>query len=219
MTPNEITSVIAQGMNKTLDIPFRLALMKRVDAYRSRFVRESLTKDPRDRAAFRQTIYIPMESTSEVPCDIGIDDVFCTVAKSTTRVPVALRANGIHFDYVGAIDGNNPFTLVAPGMLGILNAGKYSKNLLSYELLNDYIVVHGLPNLPQIRIDAIFDAPTETAEFVCQTLGSCNYWDMEYKCTNDILQMIIQYLPEHMKGEKLQPDVSVPVTDKVDPQQ
>jgi hypothetical protein len=213
MTPSEITTIIATGFEKTFDMPFKLMLMKRVDAYRSRFIRNTLEKDPRDRRSFIQSIYMNMSTESEVKCSLGLD-ALCDVAVTVEQVPVALRANGIQYDYVGAINGANAFQPVSAGMIGYANEGKYSKNLIQYESRNQRIVVHRRPQLPMIRIDAIFDYPTEVADFVCENNGNCNFWDSPYPCTNDIIQLIIQYLPADFKV--LQEELSVPVNNVQD---
>ena len=213
MTPAEITTILASGFDKTFDTPFKLMLMKRVDAYRSRFIRNTLEKDPRDRHSFVQSIYMNMTTESEVKCDVGIDTL-CDVAVSVHKVPVALRANGIMYDYVGAINGANPFQIASAGMIGVLNKGKYSKKLIQYESRNQRIVVHRKSNIPMIRVDAVFDSPLEVADFLCENNGSCNFWDLPYPCTNDIIQLILQYLPNDLKG--LQEEISIPVNSTQD---
>lgn len=213
MTPAEITTILAAGLDKTFDTPYKLMLMKRVDAYRSRFIRNTLEKDPKDRRSFVQSIYMNMTTESEVKCDLGLD-ALCDVAVSVHKVPVALRANGIQYDYVGAINGANPFQPVSAGMIGVLNKGKYSGKLIQYESRNQRVVVHRRPQLPMIRVDAIFDSPVEVADFICDNGGSCNFWDMPYPCTNDIIQLILQYLPADLKA--LQEEVSIPVNNTQD---
>lgn len=213
MTPSEITTILASGFDKTFDVPFKLMLMKRVDAYRSRFIRNTLEKDPRDRRSFIQSIYMNMSTESEVKCDLGLD-ALCDVAVSISKTPVALRANGIQYDYVGAINGANPFQPISAGMIGVLSHGKYSKKRIEYEVRNRQIVVHRKPKLPMIRVDAIFDSPIEVADFICESGGSCNYWDTPYPCTNDIIQLILQYMPNDLKA--LQEELSVPINSTED---
>ena len=52
MTPNEITTLISVRLNKTFDTPFNLQLIKRVDIWRSRHIKNALEKDARDRKFF-----------------------------------------------------------------------------------------------------------------------------------------------------------------------
>jgi hypothetical protein len=191
MTPNEITTLIASSVNKPFDEPFKLMIIKRVDAWRARLIRNTLEQNPQDRKFFRQTIYLALTKGAEVDCDLGID--LCDVA-SSARIPKVLRANGITFDYLGAINGANPFQEVMPGMILYANKGKYSKNLIQYSKVNDKIVVYNRPNLPMIRVDAVWDNPYDVATLICGDTGNCDFWNTEYPCTNEILQQVIEYV-------------------------
>lgn len=213
MTPNEITTLLASQLDKTFDDPFKLMMIKRVDAWRSRLIKNSLDKEPKDRRFFRQTIYLSMTKVPEINCDLGF--AVCDVAQSL-KLPKVLRANSIMFDYVGAINGANPFQETYPGMIGYLNQGKYSSKLIQYSNINDTIVVYNKPTLPMIRVDAIWDNPFDVANLICGALDdvTCNFWNLEYPCTNDILQQIIEFIPQTMK---LTPDeISVPVSPETD---
>ena len=193
MTPNEITTILAQSLDKPFEFPIKLMLLKKVDAWRARLIRNTLENHPQDRKFFRQTIYLALTKKSEVPCDLGF--TLCNVAQSA-NIPKPLRANGILFDYLGAINGANPFKEVAPGMLAYTNSGKYSKNVISYSRVNETIVVYNKPDLPMIRIDAVWDNPLALADMICTDTGNCNFWDNEYPCSNEILQLILEYIPK-----------------------
>jgi len=209
MTPSEITTLLASQLDKTFDDPFKFMMIKRVDAWRSRLIKNSLDKEPRDRRFFRQTIYLSMTEKSEVACDLGF--TLCNVSQSLV-IPKVLRANSIMFDYVGSINGANPFQETYPGMINVLTAGKYSKNLIQYSNVNDTIVVYNKSKLPMIRVDAIWDSPFDVANMICGSSAdvTCNFWDLEYPCTNEILQQIIEFIPQSMK---LTPEeISVPVS-------
>lgn len=211
MTPNEITTLIAAAMNKQFDTPFKMMLIKRVDAWRSRLIKNSLDSTPSDRKFFRQTIYLPLTKEQEVLCSLGLE--LCDVAVSV-KVPKLLRANSITFDYLGAINGANAFQEVFPGMISY--KGKYSQSLIQYSLMNDRIVIYNKPNLPMIRVDAIWDNPSEVADLLCtgSDTGSCDFWTNPYPCTNEILQMIIEYVPKSF--EKEVPEVSIPFNKETD---
>lgn len=209
MTPNEITTVIASSLNKTFDEPFKMMLIKKVDAWRGRLVRNSLEKSPGDRKFFVQSIFLTLTSESEVNCELEVD--LCDVAISQV-IPAVLRANGVLFDYVGSIDGNNQFQETSSGMKGYF--GKYSKKVIQYEERNGQIVIHGKANLPMVRVDAIFDNPYEVSEFVCGSTGNCNFWDATYPCPNDILQQCIQFTVQEFKA--VPEEGSVPVSQQTD---
>lgn len=213
MTPNEITTTIAVELKKTFDDPFKFMLIKRVDAWRSRLIKNSLDSTPSDRKFFRQTIYLPLTKEPEVLCDLGLE--LCDVAV-TTKLPKVLRANSITFDYLGAINGANPFKETFPGMLAY--KGKYSKKSIEYSNINDRVVIYNKPNLPMIRIDAIWDNPSEVSTLLCNgsQAENCDFWNVTYPCTNEILQMILEYVPKTFDRpiEEISTPVS-PTTDKI----
>jgi len=219
MTPNEITTLIAIRVKKTFDTPFKLQLIKRVDIWRSRHIKNALEKDAKDRKFFRQTVYLNMSKQSELPCDKGIIPS-CDVAISD-KLPAPLRANNILFDYVGGVNGSNPFKETSPGMISFVTAGKYSKHSTPFVFNGGRIAVYNRPNLPMIRVDYIADSPSELENFSCNPDNSpCNFWDNPYPCTNEILQLIIQSIVEVDFGQKEPADeISVPVNAKSDIQQ
>jgi hypothetical protein len=222
MTPNEITTAIALKYSKTLDIPFKLALMERVDIWRSRHIRNSLEKDKKDRKFFIQTIYVPMTTQKEVPCSVPVP--LCDVAVSDL-LPNPLRANGVLFDFVGGVNGSNPFYQSEPGIFQYLRKGKYTGNRVMYDWINNKIVVYGAATVPMIRIDAVWDKPTQVSQFLCAnnttgTDANCDYWNNDYPCTNEIMQLIFQSIEQVDFKEKnvvaLQDDIEVPVNPKTD---
>lgn len=222
MTPNEITTAIALKYGKALDMPFKLALMKRVDAWRSRHIRNSLEKDKKDRKFFIQTIYVKMHKEKEVQCDLPVK--LCDVAVSEL-LPNPLRANSVLFDFVGGINGSNPFYHSEPGIVQYLSKGKYTGTRTMYDWINNTIVVYGNPELPMIRVDAIWDNPTDITAFTCKantdvTNESCDFWNQEYPATNEILQQIIQTIEQVDFKDKaalrLEEEIEVPVNPKTD---
>ena len=216
MTPNEITTLIAVRLNKTFDTPFSLQLIKRVDLWRSRHIRNSLEKDSRDRKFFRQTVYLNMSKQSELPCDQGIIPS-CDVAVSD-KIPAPLRANNILFDYVGGVNGSNPFKETSAGMVSYSKAGKYSKNLTPFVYVDGRIAVYDRPNLPMIRVDYIADSPFDLEAYSCTPdFTPCNFWDSQYPCPNDILQLIIQSIIEiDFNGKEVPDEISIPVNAQSD---
>lgn len=221
MTPNEITTAIALKYGKTLDMPFKLALMKRVDAWRSRHIRNSLEKDKKDRKFFIQTIYVPLHEEKELLCDLPVK--LCDVAVSP-ELPDPLRANSVLFDFVGGINGSNPFYQSEPGIMQYLRKGKYSGNRIMYDWINNKIVVYGNSKLPMVRIDAIWDNPSDLAAYTCAASSTddsdCDFWNQKYPATNEITQQIIQTIEQVDFKEKnvvnLEREIEVPVNPKTD---
>jgi hypothetical protein len=191
-TLNTITTTIAGHFDREQDEPFKRSLAVPVDAWRSKLITNSLEKHPEQRKFFRQTIWVPMKSVQPVPCPLPMN--MCPVAKSKFAIPRPLRLQGILYDYVGSIDGRNPFKEAAPGTVDYLSAGKYSKNTVFWENENQYIKIADKSKLPKIRIDGVFDRPLDVMMINCQTNNDCDYWNMDYPATGDIIQMIIQYI-------------------------
>jgi hypothetical protein len=222
MTPNEITTAIAVKYNKVLDMPFKLALMVRVDVWRSRLIRNTLQEHPKDRKFFTQTIYVKMTKQREVQCDLPVK--LCDVALSEP-LPEVLRANGVYFDFVGAINGSNAFYEVGPGIQQYISKGRYTGNRTTFTVLNDQIAVLTNPDIPMIRVDAIWDNPTAIAKFIC-TNGltandeNCDYWNKDYPATREIIQQIIQMIEQMDLKDRnlinLEEVIHVPVNPKTE---
>jgi hypothetical protein len=192
MTLNEITTLIASHLEMELDDPFKLMMAKRVGYWRSRLIKNSVDKDQKDRRFFKQVIYVKMEVQNEIVCNVPYTQ--CKIAKSVGKVPKPTRANGVLFDYVGAIDGMNAFTEGSGGMIPYMMQGKYSKNVIRYTYENEYIKIYGNVNIPMIRVDGVFDDPEAAAKMNCNNGQSndCDFWNIEYPVTGDILQLIVQ---------------------------
>lgn len=192
MTLNEATTLVAGQLNKDLNVPFKLMLAERIHYWRARLIKNSVDKDQKDRKFFRQVIFIPMEVSSENPCCDVLPG--CPVATTKVPVPQPLRANSILFDYVGSVNGMNPFQEAVGGFIAYMSAGKYSKNVIRYTWNSPKINVFGNADLPMLRVEGIFDNPEEAALLSCNGSSDegCDFWNKEYPVTGDIMQLIIQ---------------------------
>lgn len=210
MTPNEITTLIAKNLDKELDVPFKLTIMARIDVWRSRHIRNTLEKDVSSRKFFTSTLYVPMETVNTTDCTVPYTQ--CKVSRSP-KLPAPVRANGILFDYVGTIDGSRSFTYALKESQEFNEHNKYNKNIVSYEWENNRLKV-SLPNIPKIKVIGIFDNPTKLLEFSCSGEGEddCDFWNTEYPCTYEILQLCIQTVEQVDFKEKENIKLSV-VTD------
>ncbi len=121
--------------------------------------------------------------------------------QSKDIIPLPLRFGTTLFDYVGSIDGLNPFRIATAGTGNMLSANKYQQGDTFYEYTNKKIQIRNNKTnfankpLPMIRVDGVFDNPIDVIKYNC-SVTSCDYWDQPYPVTNDILQMIIQYILE-----------------------
>lgn len=188
-----ITEEIASHLKKELDEPFKRILADKVHAWRATLIRRTLRDNPRERSYFRQSFYMKLEKISAVPDCIDPSAPVCPVMRSALKLPAAVRAGSMVYDYVGAIDGQNPFRKIDPGTSQVLSAGKYSKNLPMYDEVNDYLEVYNAVNLPFVRVDGIFDNPEQVEVFNCESgLGGCDTWNLPYPVSGDIKQAIVE---------------------------
>lgn len=190
---NKITTELASSLDREQDEPFKRILAQKVDHWRSTLTARSLEKHPQQRSLFRQTLYMPMSETEVTTC-CGLTVPLCKVAKSTKKVPAPLRGNTI-FDYVGSIDGMNAFRVAPAGMMPAMTAGSWGNMVIYYEYENrDTIIIRQNTKIPCIRIDGVFDRPLEVMELNCQQNIDCDYWNQDYPISEDILQMVVQYI-------------------------
>jgi len=189
MSPNEITTLLASNFERELDIPFRLQLMERVKYWRSRLIANSLQKEPGQRKFFRQTLYVKMTTAFAADCVAGIGE---QQSISVESIPLLIRAGTTLFDYVGGIDGKSPFRELTPGTANYLSGGHFSHMFPAYEYSDKLRV--DKTGIPVVRIDGIFDDPLLAQQMNCACMGTvdCDTWDMEFPCSGDILQLIIQ---------------------------
>lgn len=203
----QITEEIASHLKKELDEPFKRLLADKVHAWRGTLVRRTLQEHPRERVHFRQTIWVKMESAPVVPTCVDGQFPGCDQMRSTKELPAALRAGDVQFDYVGSADGKNPFRQTIPGTTGVLLSGKYSKNVVFYDTVNNYLVLDNATGIPLVRIDGIFDNPEEVAGFNCkESGGGCDGFDDPYPVSNDIKQAIVQCILTVDYQVKITPD-------------
>lgn len=216
MNLDSITTLIAAELKKELDIPFKLMLADKIQFWRSRFIKNSLDKDERERKYFRQTIMVPMQEVSETQCvELGYPG--CTVARSIPKLPQPVRANGILFDYAGDVTGANPFRFVMPWQIPYLNQSRFSKKDLNYAWESEHLIVYGNPKIPMVRIDGIFNDPTEAIKLSCNTDGTpCDLWTTPYPVSGDVLQLVIQAITEPKVTPITSKEVPVSVTTNKD---
>lgn len=190
---NQITTVIAQQYDREQDEPFKRSLEVRVKAWRSTLIGRSLEKHPDQRKHFIQTIFVPMVCWNRIACTIAHPPG--NVMRSKKAVPLPLRFGSTLFDYVGSVDGRNPFNMGVAGALELNEFSKYAKLQTQWEYENQFVLLTKRfnVNISMIRIDGVFDDPADVFGYNC-TPGNCDYWDLPYPVSGDMRQMIIQYI-------------------------
>jgi len=192
-TLSSITTEIASHLGKELDEPFKRLLADKVDGWRSTLLRRTLKENPNERIHFRQTLFVTLSQTKQVPECIDENAPVCDIMRSTLKLPAAVRAGSIVYDFVGSIDGNHAFQRVDPGTNYYLSKGKYSGKIVTWDEVNDYLEVYNALGLPLMRVDGVFDKPSEVAQFNCDAVSQgCDYWNERYPVSGDIKQAIVQ---------------------------
>ena len=205
MTLNEMTTVLAEKMKRSSDIPFRLLLAERIQVWRSRLIANAIQKNSLQRKFFKQTLYMPMEVKNSVPCTVLVN---CEVSVSIKPIPQLIRQGTTLFDYIGGVDGRSPFMEVTPGAGNYLDTGRFAKMFPKFELWNQSVVAHK-KDLPMLRIEGIFDDPLAVLQCNCDCDGTedCDTWNMEYPVSGEIGQLIIQSIEtiDYPTNPNLQP--------------
>lgn len=183
MTPNELTTLLAEPLGRQFDQPFKLMILDRVIGRYTRLVRQTLERDPRRRKEFIRPVVVQMERVDNTMHSISID-----------QVPKALYANGILFDYVGKPDGTNPFiSATSETVLRFTESNKYLKDAVYYLYTGERIKVLNNPMIPSVRIDGVFTDIRELDK-------SDDFWDKDMGIPKDISDLIIEQV-----GQMLQP--------------
>lgn len=219
---NRIVTIIATHLKRETDEPFKRLLAVKVDYWRSTLIARSLEKHPDQRQFFTQSIWVPMECHSPIPCNVPM--TLCNIMRSTTIIPIPLRFGTTLFDYVGSIDGDNPFTYASVGTSTFLQTSKWSGDNTFWEYTNKRIHIRNKKDnyidkpIPMIRVDGIFDKPFDVMKYNCKIIA-CDFWNESYPVTGDILQMIIQYILEVDFGKEVNKNISDPPRIEVNPDQ
>jgi hypothetical protein len=200
MTPNEISTLIAEKFNKSLDLPFKLSIMERIKIYREYFIRQTLEKTPQERRFFMQTLFLPLVKSKEME--------YLPHLCATAKVEI-IRANNVIFDFVGSVDGQLAFSYISLHPIRYAKKVKYSKNKVVFSLLDNQIVVHEFPELPMVRVAGIFNDPYSIYAYTYETEPTCDFWDAPYPCKDEILQLCIEKVVTDLKGGGITPELSL----------
>lgn len=191
-TFNELAVLIAEPLKRHLDEPFKAQLKARIKYWRSKLLRDTLNRNPKDRAFFIQYITVPMEQALAVECGIALD---CRLTRSKVELPTLVRANNVLFDYVGAADGSNPFKYVPRYLLSYYLAATYAPLVSTYYAYeNSRILTPKSPALKYVMVGGIFDDPEEAHRLQCGSGEDCNFDEAEYPVSGELAQQIVQYI-------------------------
>jgi hypothetical protein len=189
MTPNTLTAQLAEHLDREMDIPLRLLLWDKIKYWRSRLIDQAVTKRGLDRRLYTQTLFMLTEQTNSIPCNALVN---LPVSATKVRVPSLVLVAGQFFDYVGGVDGKSPFRNADPGTYNYVSESRFQRLFPAYEFSNDKIITDR-PDLPMIRIDAIFHDPQIALQLSNECAGNtCDSWDSEFPMPGDITSLVIQ---------------------------
>lgn len=175
MTLNEITTTIAARMDRQFDLQYRQWLVPKVEAWRSRLIRNTLSKSPMERSQFVQAIRIPLTYSNGV--------------NRSEPIPTLLRIGPVPFDYVGPADLSSPFRFNDPGTSHFVQLSKIGGKFPYYEIPDNRVIIRGL-QLPEVTGVGIFDEPSKIMEWQCGAgVGNCDWWNAPYPISGDVLAM------------------------------
>lgn len=183
MTLNKITAVIAGRVGKELDLQYRQWLVPQVEAWRSRLIRNTLSKNPMERTQFVQSILIPL-TYGTIECG----GLACTGSYSEV-LPGLLRIGPTPFDYLGSTDGSSALRFNDPGTAPYLQIGKIASKFPAYEMINNQVFIPG-HSIKEVKGVGIFDEPSIVMQWQCtKNQENCDWWNAEYPISGDILAM------------------------------
>ena len=163
-TLDEYAVLIAERVHKQFDVAFREQCKDRLKYWRSTLVKEAIEKNPNSKKYFTQTIYMPMEDRLDTDCT-GIDCIptSTTISVSKFPVPQTVRSGKI-YEYLGAINGKNPYMEGTAAMGEILSHGRFP--IPVYWKWNAKVAVNKA-SIPMVMIQDVFEDPEVARMFEC----------------------------------------------------
>ena len=186
MTLNEITSLIAEPLDRQNDLAFRLTVAERVKMKRSRLIANSVQKVGQQRKFFRQSLIMKMEEAPDTCLNLNN----CKKEYRTVDdIPLPVRINNTLFDYVGSLDGNVSMREADPGTAPYLMATSWYKPKL-FRYINNRIYT-SYP-VDYLMVDGIYDDPAAVYKFNCSAQNkTCDVWDAPFPVSGDLLDIIV----------------------------
>lgn len=188
---NAIAESIAERAGRQFDIPFREQVKLWVGLWRTKLMRDTLDRNPRDRPYFLTPVIMPLVVVKEFPT--------CGVVRRTAcKIPDPLRANNILFDYVGLLNMEKSFPIVPTQNLPYLATSPFTGKNPKAAWLGNYIYIFNAPHLDKIRFHGIFEDVTELNKTCATSINGespsnkCVDDDAPYPISRDIAQRVIQ---------------------------
>lgn len=196
MTLNEFTTEIAARFGKELDMQYRQWLVPQINHWRSRLIRNSLTKKPQERSQFLQTIHIPLTYGNYI-CE-----GFTCKGSYSEKLPKLLRLGDTPFEYLGGIDRKSPYRYTDVGTDAYINAGMTAHHFHNYDMPNNTILIAD-KRIGSVMGVGIFDEPEKAMEWECNHSDTgCDWWNEPYAVSGDIANDIKTALWDQLGAPK-----------------
>lgn len=194
MTLPAIAEQLAERVGRQFDVPFKEQLKDLAVIYRSRFLSNSLSKNPSLKKYYSQSIIADLEEVNPDECD-ELDGIDCNnILRTVEQIPESLRIGPNPYDYVGSPGGMQPFGWTTFSSERFYIHNKYTKALPRYTKLNGRIYVFNEKNLEKLRIEDVFDDPRKLATFSCSNVENipCYSDTTDFIADNAVAQLIIE---------------------------
>lgn len=203
MTPNQISTLIAEAVKRPLDIPFKLQVFDMFKLWRSTLLKNTIQRTPSMRNAFTQRLILKTEPYSSAGC--GLPECMDS-ARTIEKVPSAIRAGQTPYDFVGGVTAKVAYSYGLPAAARYLKKGKYSQDTVYWERSDEHVILSN-PEIGAIMIIDVFDDPLKVAELQCASEGKpCDTWNTDYPATTgDILQQAIEYTIQQILNSPITP--------------
>lgn len=186
MKTREIVDILAERSGRSLDFAFKLEIKAILDAYRARYMKNTLERNPQDRRFFQTTFVVPLTKTG---CDKGE----CVLVSEP--IPAPLRSNVI-FDYVGSPLFDKAFNYTLSEAVAFHKHAKYTGKKEKWSYVNSRLYIYNNPLLEEVGVKGVFEK-TDFSDY--PYIKGCNIFgefcedneDMEYPMPQDLIQPII----------------------------
>lgn len=184
MTFLEVAIIIAEKEDRVNDSSYLLMLIDRIILWRNTILRQTLTANPKDIEYYLD--FYKLELIKVNSFESGYD-IGCPILRTKNKIYKSLRVG----DYVYMVS-NSDFTVSFPKSNSNIKVSlnrKYTKGNIFYSIRNEYIYIYNTLDLPEIGISDCLESPEKIELDKDDSLFISN---LEIKCTNDVIQKIMQ---------------------------
>lgn len=214
MTLPAIAEQIAERKKRQFDVPFKKQMEDLAVIYRSRFITNSLSKNPALKKYYAQAIIEDLEEVNKDECDELADCNCENVLRTKREIPQSIRVGTNPYDYVGSPGGMQPFGWTTFSSERYYTSNRFTATLPRYTKLNNRIYIFNEKNIQKVRIEDVFDDPRELANFSCSSVEfkPCYTNSSDFITDNAMAQLVIEAIVEKLNGDK-EPEIEIK-TDK-----